>query len=631
MRTPTLTGLLAVALTFLTTVALPRAAVAASPAAATSCPTASSPDLAAFFDGALPSRLTEAHVPGAVVSVIADGTTAFSRGYGLADAGARAPFDPARSLVRIASITKLFTWTAVMQQVQAGRLDLDADVNTYLTAFKVPATFDQPVTLRTLMDHTAGFEYSIIGTGARTAADVPPLGDYLAAHMPARIRPPGQVSAYENYGAGLAGYIVSRVTGEPYDEYVQTHILDPLGMRHTTATEPVPATLAGGLARSYDSDTAAAVPFTFDMMAPDGSISATADDMARFMTAQLSDDGSGILSGQTMALMQQRTFAADQRLDGYAHGFMDRTINGHRVLAHDGNWEGFLSTLFLVPDCGLGLFMSANGTGGVDALSPLIPQFFNRFAPESASAAPRAAGPASPLPRTTPEDGFYKPARHNESGVEKLVSLLGPLRLRVDTDGTVHFRNKDWTPRDDGLFEATDGSDHLVFLAGSGGVVYAAIDGPTYELMPATETLPVNLAVVCFILLAALSALALPVAALVRRLRRQPRPSTGWRLARGLTSGAVGLAVVFLGLLLVQLIGDTSDFLYGVPLGFALLLILPIAVMVAAGAGLVVTVLTWRSPGVGLTAQIHQVTLFLAIGAFAAFCGVWNLFGWQYS
>jgi CubicO group peptidase (beta-lactamase class C family) len=617
MRRLAYTGCLAVALTFLTTVALPRAA-AASP----SCPTASPADLAAFFDAAVPGRLAENHVPGAVVSVVADGKTAFSRGYGL---------DPARSLVRIASITKLFTWTAVMQQVEAGRLDLDADVNNYLTAFKVPATFPQPVTLRTLMDHTSGFEYSIIGTGARSAADVPPLGDFLATHMPARIRPPGQVTAYENYGAGLAGYIVSRVSGEPYDEYVQTHILDPLGMRNTTATEPVPAALAGDLARSYDSDTQASVPFTFDVIAPDGSISATADDMARFMAAHLSDSGGGILSGQTMALMHQRTFAADPRLNGYAHGFMDRTINGHRVLAHDGNWEGFLSTLFLVPDCGLGLFMSANATFGVEALSPVIQEFFDRFAAKPAQTAPPASGPAGQLPRTTARDGFYKPARHNESGVEKLVSLLGPLRLRVGADGTVHFGNKDWKAQDDGLYVATDGSNHLVFQTGPDGQVYAATDGPTYELMPTEETLPVNLAVLGFIILAALSALAVPLAALVRRLRRRPAPPAAWRLARTTTAAALGLAALFLVLLFVEVMGDTSAFLYAVPTGFALLLALPILVILAAGAGLVFTVRGWRAAAGRLTARIHQLTLLVAICAFVGFCGLWNLLGWQYA
>src|SRR5262249_13931450 len=147
--------------------------------------------VAGFFDQNLAPTLAPNKVPGAVVSVVSGGQTVFAKGYGLADAAHGVAFDPEHSLVRIASISKLFTWTAVMQQLAAGRLDLDTDWTHYLTGFKIPATYPEPVTLRTLMNHTAGFEYTVIGTGARTAADVPPLGDYLATHMPARIRPPG--------------------------------------------------------------------------------------------------------------------------------------------------------------------------------------------------------------------------------------------------------------------------------------------------------------------------------------------------------------------------------------------------------------------------------------------------------
>src|SRR5919108_2241644 len=254
--------------------ALPLAGPAATPAwaAPAGCVAPTPAALAGFFDRALPGRLAHDRVPGAVVSVVSGDRTVFAKGYGKADAEHGVAFDPARSLVRIASITKLFTWTAVMQQVEAGRLDLNADVNTYLKDFKVPATYPRPVTLQTLMDHTSGFEDRVIGIAARGAAEVPPLGDFLAANMPARIRPPGEVTAYSNYGAALAGYIVSQVSGEPYDQYVRRHILEPLGMAHSTATEPVPGALAADLARSHDSGTnpPKPVPFIFDRLTPDG-------------------------------------------------------------------------------------------------------------------------------------------------------------------------------------------------------------------------------------------------------------------------------------------------------------------------------------------------------------------------
>ena len=182
---------------------------------------------------------------------------------------------------------------------------------------------------------------------------------------------------------------MSQVSGEPYDQYVQRHMLDPLGMAHTTATEPVPAALAGDLARSYDSEghRRDRSRSCSTRMAPDGSISASATDMAHFMIAHLTTAGrrASILSPATMALMHTRSFAADPRLGGYAHGFKDRPINGHRVLMHDGGWEAFESVLLLVPDCDLGLFLSANSYSGADAMTTVLRDFFDRFAPSPAT------------------------------------------------------------------------------------------------------------------------------------------------------------------------------------------------------------------------------------------------------
>jgi CubicO group peptidase (beta-lactamase class C family) len=621
--------------------AVPAAAPAQPAGAAPAgCPPATQAAVAAFFDGALPGRLTADRVPGAVVSVAAGGATAFAKGYGMADTERAVPFDASRSLVRIASISKLFTWTAVMQQVEAGRLDLDADVNRYLTGFRVPDTYDRPVTLRHLMSHTAGFEDFITGTGAREAADVPPLGRYLADHMPARIRPPGEISAYSNFGAALAGHIVSEVSGEPYDRYLQRHLLDPLGMTHSTAAEPVPAAMAADLARSYDTDLTPpkVYPFTFDRMPPDGSVTTTAADMAHFMNAHLHEGrlGAGrILTPQTTARMHQRSFTADPRVDGYAHGFKQRTVNGHRVLMHDGGWEGFTSIMMLVPACDLGLFISMNSlTGGSPDMQGLLDSFFDRFAPEHAvadgeePAADRATvgtgRPAEPLA------GFYKPARHNATSFEKITTLLSPSRLAIDDSGTVTFRQKTWTPQSDGRYQAADG-DRLVFLAGTDGRRYVATDGSAAEAMSRAETLPVNLAVLLIFILPVLGALALPIVRLVRRIRHRPAKTTTptWRLARRLAVTAAVLGVVFLAGLVIILLTRSGEFLFHVPLSFRLLLGMPVLALTAAVAATGLTVKGWRGSGAGVAARVHQVTLLAGMVALTWFLWQWNLLGWQ--
>lgn len=623
----------------------PPAGPAGVPAAASPpgcAPVAADAVGAAFAD--LPGLLERDGVPGGVLSVVADGRLVLAQGYGVADLEAGTPFDPDRSLVRIASVTKLLTATAVMQQVEAGRLDLDADVNRYLTTFRVPGGSAEPVTVRDLLDHTAGFEERGVGIGARAAADVPPLAQTLARAAPARIYPPGEVAAYSNYGAALAGHLVEQVSGETYAEYVRRHVLDPLGMTRSTAAEPVPAALAPDLARSYDSDVRppAPVPFTFDRLAPDGSVSATATDMARFALAHLGA-GPRVLDPATTAQMHRRSFTADPRLPGSAHGFQERVLHGRRALVHDGSWEGFQSALVLVPECGVGMFVSVNATAGAGTVGEVVERFARGVVPPGgvggaagaatgtdagAGAAGRARG-ATPVDR--PRPGFYTRTRHNESTVERLLVLLDQNRLRVADDGGLGFAGTTWTPRGDGLYRAADGTA-LVALDGASGRHYVATDGPDWVLLPAADTPPVNLAVLAASVLASLTAALAAGRGAWRLLRRRHAPgavSRRWRAARSLTCAASLGGTAWLVTLAVVVLGDTSAFLYGVPVGFRVLLGAGVVVLGVALAGGALTVTAWRGSGAGLAARVHQVVLLGGLGALAWFLERWNLIGWQ--
>src|SRR5215212_11477657 len=191
-------------------------------------------EMEAFMDKELGREMQKHHIAGAAVSVVKDGKLFFAKGYGSADLKKGIPVDPERTNFRLGSVAKLFTWTAVMQLAEQGKLDLDADINTYLD-FRIPDTYPQPITLKHLMSHTAGFEDLYYERLASDPNDLLPPREWLISHMPARVRPPGDIAAYSSYGTALAGYIVARVSGEPYDQYIQEHILDPLGMVHTAA------------------------------------------------------------------------------------------------------------------------------------------------------------------------------------------------------------------------------------------------------------------------------------------------------------------------------------------------------------------------------------------------------------
>src|SRR5215217_2837591 len=191
-------------------------------------------EMEAFLDKELAREMEKHHIAGAAVSVVKDGELFFAKGYGYADLENKIPVDPERTVFRIGSVGKVFTWTAVMQLVEQGKLDLDEDINTYLD-FRIPDTYPQPITLKDLMTHTSGFEERLLESLVSDADDQVSTREWLISNMPARARPPGDIASYSNYNAMLAGYIVGQGSGQPYDQYIQEHILNPLGMVHSTA------------------------------------------------------------------------------------------------------------------------------------------------------------------------------------------------------------------------------------------------------------------------------------------------------------------------------------------------------------------------------------------------------------
>src|SRR6266849_2188214 len=256
-------------------------------------------NLASVVDPLMEEWIGKHRGPGAVVVVVMRDGPVFAQGYGLADIEAKRPFTADATLVRPGSISKLFTGIAAMQLVDAGKLDLDRDVNSYID-FAIPTPQGGvPVTLRRLLTHRAGFEEHLKGLFSRDR-EPEPLGRWLAKNLPQRLFPKGDVEAYSNYGLALAGYIVECVSGEPFASYVQRHILDPLGMSHSTFRQPLPGDLAPLMAKGYrTSDKPPLAFFETIAAAPAGGLSATGTDMGRFIRALMNGgalDGVRILS-----------------------------------------------------------------------------------------------------------------------------------------------------------------------------------------------------------------------------------------------------------------------------------------------------------------------------------------------
>lgn len=490
-------------------------------------------DLGAFLDGVLPLQLKRENIAGAVVVVVKDGNILFSKGYGYADVKKKLPMSP-ETLVRPGSISKTFTWTAVMQLVEQGKLNLDADVNQYLD-FQVPHTFGKPVTLRNLMTHTSGFEEFIKDIDVPEASQLTPLGAFVKAHEPNQIYAPGTIPAYSNYGADLAGYIVERASGMPFEDYVEQNIFKPLGMTEATFRQPLPDALKPMMSEGYQVASQDPKPFELvpPKVAPDGSMSVSGADMARWMIAHLQDGKYGnarILEPQTAELMHARQFAMDPAVNGMCFGFYEESRNGVRIISHGGDLQYFHSDMHLLLDKNLGFFVSYNSSGsGSDVRASLWSAFLDRYFPYTEP--PSGGGNA---PDAAAVVGKYLTSRRAETTIQRsLWFVVGESTVSDSGDGTIEVDQmkdlagnpKRWRGIGNMSFREEGGQDLLVFKKGPMGHMIMVTEDATEisQRVPWQQSKSFVQFVLCFLAVMFGGTLLLwPVAALIRRHFKRP-------------------------------------------------------------------------------------------------------------
>jgi CubicO group peptidase (beta-lactamase class C family) len=618
----------------------PGSVAAASNADPAASLDASDPDaVRTFFDQLLPAQLAAHDVPGATVSVVKDGTVVLQKGYGFADSLDRRAVVADETRFGVGSLTKLFTWTAVMQLVERGKIDVEADVNGYLDAFQVPATFPEPITVGDLMTHTAGFEERQLGISVLKREDRDELAAYLAAEMPARIFAPGEVTAYSNYGAALAGHIVEQVSGEPFERYVQEHVLAPLGMSHTTVGD-VTTTALGERAVSYRSvnGDVEALPEEYFQITPASGMTSTAADVARFMIAHLEGGTYGnasILGARAMDDLHRRHFANDPRLSGMTYGFAETLLGEERLIHHRGstNFEQFESALYLVPDRRLGLFVSFNGEGGSAAKGAVAEAFLGNVLPQAAPAAPRAVDGAEERARRFA--GSYRSTRTTESNIEKLAALITPtVNVVANDDGTLSISGGPvgdmdvrWVEVEPLLFRPTEGTEKIAFAMNDTGEITSLfvdslpIVGFTKQSAWASTRLHVLLMVLCVVIFLS-AVVALPVA-MIRDRRKgivRTRQERTIRAVAWLTSFAfVSLPPSF--------VAGMANLEAGVGRTAQAALVLGSVASIFGVALIGLTAIAWRRDLWGLPARVHVTVVTMAAVVLPWSLNYWNLLG----
>jgi CubicO group peptidase (beta-lactamase class C family) len=486
-------------------------------------------DVEAFLDGIVPLQLSQTDIAGATVSIVKDGKLLFAKGYGYADVQKKQSVSAPETLFRPGSISKLFTWTAIMQLFEQGKLDLDRDVNEYLD-FKIPEAFGKPITLKNIMTHTPGFEEQI--KDLFTNSGTPNLGEYLKTHIPARIYPPGTVPAYSNYATALAGYIVQRVSGRPFEEYISENIFKPLGMTRSTFAQPLPSSLAPSMSAGYQLGSDPAEPFEVINPFPAGSLSSSATDMAQFMIAHLQDGQLGeahILKPETARLMHGRLFALDDAANAMCYGFYEESRNGHRIIGHGGDTIYFHSDLHLVLDQKVGFFVSYNSAGKETGLGAfprtlLWEAFLDRYYPYSGSAA--ASSNSNDAAKAIA--GTYTLSRRSETSFLAIASVLGQFTVSPAGNGDIEVslltgasgKPKRWQAAGPMTFVERDGQDKLIFKPDQSGNLQMILPFPFFvgQRVSALQNGKLLLIVLCISLVLMLLTLILwPVAWFVRR------------------------------------------------------------------------------------------------------------------
>lgn len=565
----------------------PAATSAAPPAAA---PVVTTPDRAAplpapamvksdvdaWLDGYMPYALKRGDAAGAVVVVVKDGKVLTQRGFGYADVATRRPVDPETTLFRQASVSKLITWTAVMQLVEQGKIDLDRDINAYLD-FKIPAFAGRPVTMRNLMTHTGGFDEVQRGLNSYDPKKIPSLGDALKRQVPHRIYAPGTTPAYSNYGTSLAGYIVERVSGLPYNDYVERHIFAPAGMTRSTFRQPLPAALRPLMASGYMLGSGQPGRFELSSLAPSGAMTASGADMGRFMIAHLADGGV-LMKPATAMQMQGTILRLIPPLNGMALGFYEQNINGRKALSHAGDSLNFHSQLWIFPEEKVGIYMSMNAAGTQNVSGPIRAYLFEAFADRYFPSEQRdgRVDAATAREHARMMVGTYNKTRRLESSFLKAMELVGQTKVSLDSDGGIRLnavpgiggQPRKWVEIAPFVWREQGGKLRLAAKVENGRVVrfsvdsgspYIAFDRVPWHLSSAwlTPALLVSLGALL------LTAIAWPASALARRRYGvksdlAPAARKSYRLTRGFAALAVAVMLGWF-LFATKLLADFSS------------------------------------------------------------------------
>lgn len=546
--------------------------------------------LNSFMEGLIVSKLSANNIAGATACIVKDGEILLLDGYGYSDLDDRNSVDPAETMFRIGSISKMFTWLAVMQMVEQDKLDLDDDINQYIADFQIPETFEEPITMTHLMSHAPGFEDIVTGLFAEELIHKP-LSELLQKQMPARVIPPGNYAAYSNHGTALAGHIVENLSGMEWNDYVEQNIIFPLDMQHTTFRQPLPDRFKDNISKGYkyENNEITEKPFEFVPLSPAGAATTTAKDMANFMRMLLQRghyNDNVIISPDIYDIMLQPVMFHAPMVNPGLYGFVDMSMKGEKIIGHGGSTFWFHSLMALMPEHDLGFFISFNSEGGpfMDVLEAFIDKFFLDDQKLSSTIE---------LEEEYLEHfcGSYKSSRTPHTDYTKLLSMLNRATISVK-NGMLRTELIDdvkyWMPIDSLIFREKNSCEMLAFEKDEKGKIshafLSSLPIMAFDKVPFYESQSLNLAIILIAVIFSLVALIFwPMVFFTRRnfkpLRKAPKTLP---IGAKVTAWFTALFLLCFYILISVVIGDAENTVFNAPPpnGMIVVLLIPFIVMI---------------------------------------------------
>ena len=414
-------------------------------------------------------RMTHYHVPGVSVAVINDGKIEWARGYGVKETGGQDPVTP-ETLFQAASISKPVTALGVLCLVDKGILDLDAPVNDKLVSWKIPEnefSEKEKVTLRLLLTHSAGLNVSGF-PGYATSDRIPTPVQVLNGDRPANTPPvhihmiPGSQWRYSGGGFVVAQLLLTDVTGKPFQDYMKTAVLDPLGMRHSTFERPLPLDKAARAASGHEMNGAAVKGkwHIYPELAAAG-LWTTPSDLCR-VAIELEKSAAGESNLIISKEMAGKMLTPGIGNWGLGIGLGAPTTEERRSFSHGGGNKGFSCMLFAFVHKGQGAVVMTNSDNGNGLVMEILRSLSSVY--EWSILQPREVALIEIAPeKLAPFVGDYRSV--DDPNTPVLVSIeKGQLHLKSSDFG-------DWAlcPVSDTEFVYLDGGASVAFVMGSDG------------------------------------------------------------------------------------------------------------------------------------------------------------------